>query len=261
MCRCLVDVCPVEDLKTYKTEITAQITQKEESPEPPPPKEFTPASQPEIEHAPPRESAVEPEPDGEDHAIAKTPSPVVSPVIITQPETAASGPSTPAVVQVIKQIRAVMRDCYLIATRDCYSETTSKDSYFRDRYSAKATIVGIGSIWIVIWQLERFAILGTVILLLQLGIGIVWIGISKMRPATAFLRTAIPLLKLRVAFLPLQLGIDMPRIAILIFQFRFAMPVIAILWQQAGKVSPDIYILNHRFQMLLWRHQITPNQL
>ncbi|XP_053534209.1 cyclic nucleotide-gated cation channel beta-1 [Ictalurus punctatus] len=96
---CLVDVCPVEELKTYKTEITAQITQKEESPEPPPPKEFTPASQPEIEHAPPRESAVEPEPDGEDHAIAKTPSPVVSPVIITQPETAASGPSTPAVVQ------------------------------------------------------------------------------------------------------------------------------------------------------------------
>lgn len=134
-----MDVCPVEELETHKTEITEKIPQKEQSPEPPPPKKYTPASQPDIGYTPPLESTVQPEPDGEDHARAKSPSPIVSSVATIQPETAASGSSPPAIIQVIRQIRAVMRDCYLIATRDCYSETAIKDSYFRDYYSVKST--------------------------------------------------------------------------------------------------------------------------
>lgn len=83
---------------------------------------------------------------------------------------------------------------------------------------------------IAIWQLKiGFSIFGTVILLLQLGIGIVWIANLKMRPATPFLWTAILLLKLGIALLQLRIGTDVPRIAILILQFRFALRMIAIL--------------------------------
>lgn len=102
MCRCLVDVCPVEKLERSKSETLEVITQTEESPEPPPPPP-----------PPPLEPDVQPEADEEDDARAKSPSPVVSsavkspspvvsPVETTQPETAASGSSPPAVLQVIK---------------------------------------------------------------------------------------------------------------------------------------------------------------
>lgn len=131
MCRCLVDVCPVEELETHKTEITEKIPQKEDSPEPLPPKKSTPASQPELGYTPSLESAVQPEPNGEDHARAKSPSPIVSPGATIRPEIAASGSSPPAIIQVKGQIRAVMRDCY--------SDTAIKDSYFQDYYSAKST--------------------------------------------------------------------------------------------------------------------------
>ncbi|KAM9480708.1 uncharacterized protein cngb1a [Clarias gariepinus] len=63
---CLVDVCPVEELETHITEITEQILQKEEAPEPLTPKESTPASQREAGDAPPLEAVVQLQPDRED---------------------------------------------------------------------------------------------------------------------------------------------------------------------------------------------------
>lgn len=83
-----MDVCPVEELKT----------QKEESPEQPPPKESIPEGQAEIVHTPPLEPAVQAEPEGEDPAKAKSPSPVITPVV----PSAVSCPSPPTVIQVIK---------------------------------------------------------------------------------------------------------------------------------------------------------------
>lgn len=83
-----MDVCPVEDLETHKTEIVEVIPEKETSPELPPA---------------PLEPAVQPEHVEEDHARAKSTSPAVT-------ETAASGPSPPAVIQVLKLFRAVMTD-------------------------------------------------------------------------------------------------------------------------------------------------------
>lgn len=102
MYRCLVDVCPVEELDRRKSETTEVIPQKDASPEPPPPPP-----------PPLLELAVQAEPDEEEDARAKSPSPVAlsavkspspvaSPVVATQPETATSGPSPPAVLQVIK---------------------------------------------------------------------------------------------------------------------------------------------------------------
>lgn len=196
-----MDVCPVEELETHKTEIIEHIPQKEESPEP----------------LPPPEEAVQPEPDGEDHARAKTPSPVVSPVVSIQPETGSPVPSPPVVLQVINHIKAVIQDCYLITSilKLHVLWTTVLLNHLR-----------IGSIRIAIWQLQiGFAIFGSVSLLLQIGIGIAWIAILKMQPAIAFLRTAILLLNLVMALLQLQLRFDVPRIVILILQFRFAIPM------------------------------------
>ncbi|XP_058243389.1 cyclic nucleotide-gated cation channel beta-3 isoform X1 [Hemibagrus wyckioides] len=108
---CLVDMGPVEELEIHKPEITEQIPQKEESPEPPPLKESTPASQPEIVHTPPLEPAVQAEPEGEDPAKAKSPSPIVSPVVTTQPETAVSCPSPPAVIQEDEPLQEECGEC------------------------------------------------------------------------------------------------------------------------------------------------------
>ncbi|KAK2848287.1 hypothetical protein Q7C36_009969 [Tachysurus vachellii] len=94
---CLVDVCPVEELKT----------QKEESPEQPPPKESTPERQVEIVHTPPLEPAVQAEPEGEDPAKAKSPSPVMSPVV----PSAVSCPSPPAVIQENEALKEECGEC------------------------------------------------------------------------------------------------------------------------------------------------------
>lgn len=77
MYSCLVDVCPVEELETHITEITEQILQKEEAPEPLTPKESTPASQREAGDAPPLEAVVQLQPDREDQVRAKDHSPVL----------------------------------------------------------------------------------------------------------------------------------------------------------------------------------------
>lgn len=94
MYRCLVDVCPVEELEPHKTEIIDQIPQKEVSPEQPPP---------------PLETAVQSEPD----KGAKSPSPVVSPPVTTQHEAAVPGPSPPVVLQVIYSNDQLLFNCML----------------------------------------------------------------------------------------------------------------------------------------------------